>query len=193
MDELGYYNPDVARSWPKHDDGHPLIAQFSAARLLANAVLMRDPVRITRLLALGAQDVDYRHAHDVARGVRSYIFMDVTTVGLAVLADGEAGEVDAWGGHEGEPCALPPFFQAVDFLGPHDAAGNTLLHIAKAPRIAEWLLRRGLPLDATNDEGETPLDVAPPAVRSVFEQWMLEGAVPHVDHRAVPDGTRRRL
>lgn len=193
MDDFGYFNRARAMQWPRYKGGHPLIARFPSARLLANAVRLRDPERIARLIELGGHLIEPDHSHVARRHGQSDLFQDVSTVGLAVLVDSEHGGDDGFGGPAGEPRAMPAFVHVVDFHGPHDADGNTLLHLAKGSRIAEWLLRFGLPIDVKNDKGQTPLDVAQPGVRSVFEQWAFEHAMPDVAHCIGSDSGRRRL
>ncbi|UPG88309.1 ankyrin repeat domain-containing protein [Luteibacter aegosomaticola] len=174
LEALGFFNPDAARMFPTFRDTHPLIARFSVARMLSDAVYARDDIRIKRLVELGALAVQLGHDYDIQRGATLYSFRDLTFLGLAVVVDGEEGGDDGADGPEGEPRAVPAFVQSVDFLGPHDAHGNTLLHIAKSTRMVEWLLRLGLPLDVTNDKGEAPLDVATPVTRAVMEKWVFE-------------------
>ncbi|QDE39863.1 ankyrin repeat domain-containing protein [Luteibacter pinisoli] len=174
MAAIGYFKPEVASSVLSHAGRHPLIARFSAARLLASAVYTRDASRVSRLIGLGGHTFDLRHPYAIEREGRKYFFRELTTLGLAVLIDGEEGGDDGFGGPDGEPLMLPAFASATDFLGAQDDKGNTLLHITKSPRIAEWLLRLGLPLDVKNNKGQTPLDVATAAVRAVFEQKGLD-------------------
>lgn len=171
---VGFSVTEDVRTSPTIPRRHPLVARFSAARVLASAVYARDAGRINRLIELGGHTVDVRDDYDVERGGETYFFRDLTVLGLAVLVDGEAGGDDGFGEPEGEPCAVPPFAQVMDFSGAHDMHGNTLLHMAKSPRMVEWLLRFGLSLDVLNDDGQSPLDVATPATRSVMEQWVLE-------------------
>lgn len=44
------------------------------------------------------------------------------------------------------------------FEGPQDQEGNTLLHLVCAPKVAGWLIDRGLSLGAINNDGQTPLE-----------------------------------
>jgi hypothetical protein len=192
MDAVGYFNPAGVNVPPSYRGGFPLVARFSAARLLGDAVLARDAGRVGRLIELGGHTVDLRHDYDVERAGVEYYFKDLTTLGLAVLIDGEAGLDDSTGEPEGEPCVVPLFAPVSEFLGEHDHDGNTLLHIAKAPRIAAWLVRLGLPLDAVNNGGLVPVAVAPPMVKVVLEQALYEAGLPLADGND-DAGRRRRL
>jgi ankyrin repeat protein len=59
---------------------------------------------------------------------------------------------------EGEVRNLLLFDGVAPFEGPQDQEGNTLLHLVCAPKVAGWLIDRGLSLGAINNDGQTPLE-----------------------------------
>ncbi|QDE39867.1 ankyrin repeat domain-containing protein [Luteibacter pinisoli] len=188
MDRLGYFREgvpeDPGASW--RPGGPPMTARLNPAVFMDDPVWHDDVVRVSRLLELGGAH-GRRWCHFVfERGATAETFDGIGAVGFAMLADCLNGEAtgappsdEEFFERVGKPNLLPLFAGRVPLTGPQDGQGNTLLHLCRAPRMAEWLLDHGLPLDATNDAGERPFEVPhmPQDVRTVLEQARLRQTV----------------
>lgn len=172
----------------------PLIARFNPARIIDDALWEDDEARIRRLIELGGVDGRMTYNGYIDRRDNAYAFDGLSAVALAMLSDCKRGLVDDDShdipDREGEVRNLPLFEGVAPFEGPQDQEGNTLLHLVCAPKVAGWLIDRGLSLDAINNDGQTPLEyqVMPEDVRAFIEQKVLTDGLA----QAASDGQGRR-
>lgn len=195
LDDLGYHQTCAGA----HASGPPLMARLSPARLMDDALWDGDEARIRRLIELGGGFGRQRFTFCIERGDVEFNFDGLTAVSVAMLADCRDGDIiDDTGDmpvRAGEVRLLALFDGVVPLDGPQDEDGNTLLHLVCAPVVAEWLLRRGLPLDAVNSKGQSPLEypLMPDDVRAFIEQWALDNSVLGAVDNGESGRGRRRL
>jgi hypothetical protein len=68
---------------------------------------------------------------------------------------------------------LPQFKAYADFAGVHRAGGKSLMHFAREPDVACWLIAHGAPCDVTDDKGQLPGDVLPRDVAAMVNAHLL--------------------
>lgn len=180
LDTLGYFAPLPSGGMGGSPTPPPLITRFNPARIIDDALWEDDEGRIRRLIELGGVDGRMTYTFHIDRREHAYTFEGLSAVALAMLSDCKRGLVDD-DTHdipdgEGEVRNLLLFDGVAPFEGPQDQEGNTLLHLVCAPRVAGWLIDRGLSLMATNNDGQTPLEyqAMPEDVRAFIEQKVLD-------------------
>ncbi|MEX1826817.1 hypothetical protein [Luteibacter sp. CQ10] len=202
MDQAGYFRPTAGEldgSGAVHDaSGSPsLVARFSAWQCLHDALVEKDAGRIARLVGMGAADTVPRCDYSLDELVGEYGYTGLTGLGLAVLIDSGvpplvANEVE-WTVGAGKPRLARLFEGAVPFTGAQDVHGNTLLHLARSPKVLDWLLQLGLDPDVANGNDQRPIDVLPDELRVIVERFSLTSVLP-TPHAAVHAETvQRRL
>ena len=203
IDQAGYFRSTAGEldgSGALHDasGSPPLVARFSAWQCLHDALVEKDAGRIARLVGMGAADTVPRHDYSLDELDGEYGYTGLTALGLAVLIDSGmppvvADEVE-WTVGTGRPRLARLFDGAVPFTGPQDVHGNTLLHLARAPKVLNWLLQIGLDPDVTNRSNQRPVDVLPEELRVIVEKFSLASVLP-TPHAAIHAETvqRRRL
>ncbi|MDF4024657.1 hypothetical protein P3W24_06760 [Luteibacter sp. PPL201] len=202
MDRLGYFKPpadadiaaDASADTSPSSAGPPLIARFAAPALIEDAIHDKDTVRLSRLVELDLVDNEQRYAAEVSRRGQDYEFHGLTAVGLATVVGcthgllAECYEKDL-PDHPGDVSMLACLADVVDCSGPHTQFGDSLLHLAIAPQVCQWLLERGLSPDDVNHARERPIDIVPGDVRAVIERFVLERAVGDANKGVKEDGT----
>jgi hypothetical protein len=199
LDSLGYFAPrppgggaSVGATPP------PLIARFNPARIIDDALWEDDEGRIRRLIELGGVDGRMTYTFHIDRGEHAYTFEGLSAVALGMLSDCKRGLVDDdthdIPDREGEVRNLLLFDGVAPFEGPQDQEGNTLLHLVCAPRVAGWLIDRGLSLMATNNDGQTPLEypAMPEDVRAFIEKKVLDDGLAQAASDGLGGGGRGR-
>jgi ankyrin repeat protein len=197
LDRLGYFQTPSAAHGAATP---PLIARFNPARIIDDALWEDSVERTRRLVELGGAVGPMRFTFYLRRNGADHVFEGLSAVALAALADCRNGEAlredpddEDLFDRAGEVRLLPLFDGVVPIDGPQDTAGNTLLHLVLAPRVAEWLVRRGLSLDAVNNKGLRPFDVVPVEVRAAMEDVVIDNAVPQAQTDPSAVGGRKRL
>jgi hypothetical protein len=197
LDRLGYFQTPPAVHGVATP---PLIARFNPARIIDDALWEDSVERTRRLIELGGAKGPMRFTFYLRRNGADHVFEGLSALALAALADCRNGEAvredpddEDLFDRAGEVRLLPLFDGAVSFDGPQDTAGNSLLHLVLAPRVAEWLVRRGLSLDAVNSNGKRPFDVVPVDVRAAMEEVVIDNAVPQAQPDPGAAGGRKRL
>lgn len=146
---------------------------------------------------MGAADTVPRCDYSLDELVGEYGYTGLTGLGLAVLIDSGvpplvANEVE-WTVGAGKPRLARLFEGAVPFTGAQDVHGNTLLHLARSPKVLDWLLQLGLDPDVANGNDQRPIDVLPDELRVIVERFSLTSVLP-TPHAAVHAETvQRRL
>jgi hypothetical protein len=201
LDNLGYFATNPSDGAAGSLAPPPLIARFNPARIIDDALWEDDKGRIRRLIELGGVDGRMTYTFHIDRREHAYTFESLSAVGLAMLSDCKRGLVDDdthdIPDREGEVRNLLLFDGVAPFEGPQDQDGNTLLHLVCAPKVAGWLMDRGLSLDAINNDGQTPLEyqAMPEDVRAFIEQKVLTDGLAQAasDAREGEGRGRRRL
>lgn len=170
--EAGYLTPDHERASTDvlYGAGRPpLTAKFSAAVEIERALLDGDNGRVTSCVAHGALDGigRFRHVWHEDRADEE-MFEQLTAAGLATLLDSEAGGPDLI-----KLCVSEATLNSV-----HGGGGASLLHLARAPAVARWLLEAGVSTSLADDHGATAEELLPPEVRVVVTQWRLTRELP---------------
>ncbi|MDF4024651.1 hypothetical protein P3W24_06730 [Luteibacter sp. PPL201] len=170
--ETGYLTPDHERAptdFLYRPGRPPLTAQFSPAVEIELALLDRDAGRVTSCVEHGALDGIGRFRH-VWHGDHAgeVMFEQLTAAGLATLIDSEAGK----------PEMVKLCVTDATLNDAHDAGGASLLHLARDPEVARWLLETGVCTSLTDDRGATAEESLPPGARAVVTHWRLTRAVP---------------
>lgn len=170
--EAGYLTPDHERASTDFLYGPgraPLMAQFSAPVEIERALLDGDAGRVTSCVEHGALDGVCRFRYVWHEGRADELMLEqLTAAGLAILLDSEAGRPDLV-----KPCVTEAALNSI-----HGAGGASLLHLARDPRVARWLLEAGVNTSLTNDDGATAEESLPPEARAVVTQWRLSRALP---------------
>jgi hypothetical protein len=177
LDNLGYFATNPSDGAAGSLAPPPLIARFNPARFIDDALWEDDEGRIRRLIELGGVDGRMTYTFHIDRREHACTFEGLSAVALAMLSDCKRGLVDDdIPDREGEVRNLLLFDGVAPFEGPQDQEGNTLLHLVCAPKVAGWLMDRGLSLDAINNDGQTPLEyqAMPEDVRAFIEQKVLD-------------------
>lgn len=208
MDALGYFKPstdpqagaDPSADTPLPPARPPLIARFAAPALIEDAIHDKDTVRLSRLVELGLVDNEQRYDGEVSRNGQDYEFHGLTAVGLATVVGCTRGLMaecysEDVTDYAGDVSMLACLADVVDCGGPHTQFGDSLLHLAIAPEVCQWLLERCLSPDAMNHARERPIDIVPGDVRAVIERFMLEKAVAEAEQGTEDSATsgRKRL
>lgn len=202
MDRAGYFRPtaggqDGSGAVRDASGSPPLVARFSAWQCLHDALVEKDAGRISKLIGMGAADTVPRYDYSLVELDGEYSYTGLTVLGLAVLIDSGMPPVVPedveWTVGIGRPRLARLFNGAVPFTGPQDVHGNTLLHLARSPKVLDWLIQLGLDPDVTNSNDQRPVDVLPGELRVIVERFSLTSMLP-TPHVAVPAGTvQRRL
>ncbi|MET4675838.1 MULTISPECIES: ankyrin repeat domain-containing protein [unclassified Luteibacter] len=159
MDRAGYFRSADREQGPKDatcagSGPPPLVARFSAWHCLHDALIKKNAERVSKLIGMGAADTVPRYDYSLLELDGEYVYTGLTVLGLAVLIDSGVPPVVAedveWKVGAGKPRLALLFEGAVPFMGPQDVYGNTLLHLARSPRVLDWLLQVGLDPDVTN-------------------------------------------
>lgn len=201
MDTLGYFRPsagtDVVADTSLSLARPPLIARFAAPALIEEAIHDGDTMRLSRLVELGLIDNEQRYDAEVFRSGQDYEFHGLTAVGLATVVGCTRGLMAEWYSedlpdHAGDVSVLACLADVVDCSGPHTQFGDSLLHLAVAPKVSQWLLEKGLSPDAVNHAKERPIDIVPEDVRVVIERFVLERSLQESEQGAGQGATSRR-
>lgn len=193
LDKLGYFAPVPSGGLAPAKTTPPLIARFNPARIIDNALWEDDEGRVKRLIELGGVVGRMTYNYYIDRRENAHIFDGLSAVAMAMLSDCKRGLIDDDAhdipDREGEVRNLLLFDGVAAFEGPQDQEGNTLLHLVCAPRVAGWLIDRGLSLNATNNDGKTPLyyEAMPDDVQAFIVQKLLDEGLP----AAVSEGRER--
>lgn len=175
------------------------LSTTDATQALSRALLEGRPTRARQQLKLGADVTDACFVHEVPTRQGFERIGHLTAVALAVLCDCDALEDDRRLFKPGtverhrppERLHLLPLLAAyTDFSGVHGVGGRTLLHFAREPLVAEWLLRHGAPCDVPDAEGRLPGDTLPPRVCDLVNRHLLARRMPAA---TAPARTRERL
>jgi hypothetical protein len=68
---------------------------------------------------------------------------------------------------------VPLFKDYVGWSGIHGAGGKSLMHFAREPEVARWLVEHGAPCDVADEEGKFPGDVLPPDVAAIVNAHLF--------------------
>jgi hypothetical protein len=156
----------------------------STSRQLWQALVRDQPAHVRKLLAQGTGANTARFTHKVPVNGTIIDWPGLTATALAVLVDCDALE-DDWRiamNDTREPKRrpsrrgirmLPQFKPYADLSGIHGAGGKSLMHFAREPDVARWLIENGAPCEVTDDEGKMPGDVLPPEVAAIVDAHLL--------------------
>ncbi|MGY3231207.1 hypothetical protein ACVWWJ_002691 [Luteibacter sp. HA06] len=156
----------------------------STSHELWRALVEFRPIQVRRLLEMGASAKDAKFSYEVRFDGVIRDWPELTATALAVLVECDALEDDRRLGAKilhGPLCHAPdrklwmvPLFKdRADWSGVHGAGGKSLMHFAREPDVARWLIANGAPCDVTDDEGKLPGDVLPPEVATIVDAHLL--------------------
>lgn len=152
------------------------------------ALVQDKPAHVRKLLELGVSTATAQFTHEVPVNGTIHEWPGLTATALAVLVDCDALEDDRRialnnpGAQTRHPSQrgirmLPQFKPYADFSGVHGAGGKSLMHFAREPDVARWLIEQGAPCDVTDDEGKLPGDLLPPEVAAIVNAHLLDSSL----------------
>jgi len=152
------------------------------------ALVQDRPAHVRKLLAQGTSTKTARFTHEVPVNGTIIDWPGLTATALAVLVDCDALEDDRRIAMNDtrEPKRrpsrrgirmLPQFKAYADLSGIHGAGGKSLMHFAREPDVARWLIAQGAPCGVADDEGNLPGDVLPAEVAAIVNAHLLDSSL----------------